>query len=157
MPIHKIDLQKYVTPSDYLTFPEGLTKIAIVSSGGMAKYHGMKTAKGYIPMGMCSEDDSCEQCKKGNEPKLRWVWIVYWIDKECVRLLEVGKMVGDGICREAIQHGVDFTDHVFEITRVGTSLHTKYTVKFGGKFQPTEQENKLILPAKRFLINKHLK
>lgn len=159
MPIKKIDLATYITPSDYMSFSTGETRIAIVSnSGGMARMHGLRTASGYKNLGICTEDEKCEHCNKGYEAKLKWIWIIYWIDKKAVRLLEGGKMIGDGICMATQKAGLeDFTQHEYIITATGEGLKRKYSVKLGQKVSLTDEEKALTEPVKKFLINKHLK
>lgn len=159
MPIKRIDLKNYITPSDYMSFPQGDTRIAIISnSGGMARMHGMRATSGYKNLGICSEDETCEHCKKGYESKLKWIWVIYWIEKGVVRLLEGGKMIGDGICMATQKAGLDnFTQHEYIITATGEKMQRKYSVKLGAKVALTDEEKTLTEPAKKFLINKHLK
>lgn len=156
MPIQKIDLGSYVTPSDYMKFSVGDTIINLLGSGGMAKMHGMRTAGGFVNLGMCTETSDCEQCLKGSEPKLKWMWICYWPEKKVVRLLEVGKLIGDGIC-QATPKDANFTDYQYIITAVGEKLSRKYKVRLGDKSTLTEEELEKLTPAKEFLIKKYLK
>lgn len=147
MPIKKIDLNTYTKPSDFVKFPIGDTKVVLLSEGGMVKKHGMKTATSYIPMGDCTEQPDCPQCLKGNEPKLKWMWIAY-VDNQ-VKVLDVGPMVGDGICKQLQEKGLkESTNACFTINRVGVQRSTKYTVKYTGQNTSkleTEASKKLLV------------
>ena len=73
-------------------------------------------------------------------------------------MLEGGKMIGDGICMAAQKAGLDnFTQHEYIITATGEKMQRKYSVKLGAKVALTDEEKTLTEPAKKFLINKHLK
>jgi hypothetical protein len=153
MPIKPIDYNNYVTPSDYIKFEQGINTVQIISKGGMCKMHGMRTGRGYVNLGMCTETSECEQCIKGAEPKTRWLWVVYSHDIKQVRVMEVGKMVGDAICK--IAKNKDINNYLLTIHRAGDGLKTKYEVNLG-KLQPLSDEDKAkYLPEKEFLIKKH--
>lgn len=154
MPIHSIDYQKYITPSDYVKFEQGDTTVRIISNGGTCKMHGMKTARGYINLGICSEDESCENCQKGYEAKTRWIWIVYLPDFNVVRIMEVGKRAGDTICKIAKKDG-DPQGYDLIITRSGEMLKTDYTVKMGRKYALSEELLTKLKPTKDLLVKKH--
>jgi hypothetical protein len=160
MPIKSIDLKTYIKPSDYIKFSQGDTTLTIVSKGGgMAKIHSMKTSKGFINLGICTEDSTCEHCKKGYEAKLKWIWVVYWKEKKAVRLLEAGTQIGDGICQVTQKGGLeDFTSNDYIITATGEGFGSrKYSVRLGGKVSLTPEDEAIIGPAKDYLIKKHLK
>lgn len=146
----KIDLKTYTKPTDFVKFPVGETKVILVSEGGIFKKHGMKTATSYIPLGTCTEKPDCEWCLKGNEPKQKWMWVAY-VNNE-VKVLDVGPMIGDGICQSAQEHNLsEFTNAIFSINRVGTQRNTKYTVKYIG-----QNKDKLdIENAKKLLVKKY--
>lgn len=132
MPIKKIDLKTYTKPTDFAKFSVGETKVILLSEGGMVKKHGMKTAKGYIPLGDCTETPDCQWCLKGNEAKLKWMWVAY-INNE-VKVLDVGPMVGDGICKELQENNLTLsTGAIFTIKRQGLMRETKYEVKYIGQ------------------------
>jgi hypothetical protein len=150
MPIKKIDLSTYTKPSDFVKFPIGETKIILLSEGGMVKKHGMKTATSYIPMGDCTELPDCPQCLKGNEPKQKWMWIAY-IDKQ-VKVLDVGPMIGDGICQSLQENGLKESNNAcFTIKREGLQRSTKYEVKYTG--QNLDKLN--IEASKKLLVKKY--
>jgi hypothetical protein len=158
MPLKKISYKDYITPSDYMKFDEGDTQVAIVSNGGMCRMHGMRTAKGYVNMGMCSEDSKCEQCKDNREAKLRWMWIVYLPKYKVVRLMETGKKLGDQICKLAQkleEAEDDIQNYLINVHKEGTMLQTVYTSRLDGKVTLTEDDKLIIEPAKKFLVKKH--
>lgn len=150
MPIKKIDLSTYTKPSDFVRFPVGITKVILLSDGGMIKKHGMKTAKGYVPLSNCTETSDCEWCLKGNEAKQKWMWIAY-VDNQ-VKVLDVGPMIGDGICKELQEKGVkDFINSCFTIKRDGFGRNTKYEVSYTGQ-NTTKIESD---SAKKLLVKKY--
>lgn len=150
-----IDYQKYEKPSDFVKFHEGKNIIQIVSKGILVKRHGMKTAQRYIPLGVCTEDDTCQFCKDGNEPKLKWSWLVYLPETNQIRLLDAGVMIGDQICQLA--KSSDPQTYEIIITRTGAGRQTKYQVAKGGAANLTPQIRGMIEPTKEFLFNKYFK
>lgn len=153
--IHKIDYQKYEKPSDFVRFPVGQTRLVIVSNGGMVKKHGMKTAKSYVPLGDCTETPDCKFCLQGNEPKQKWIWIVFNPKDRQVKVLDVGPMIGDAICKQAQEKGVDPNGYEVVIDRTGTMRSTQYTTTIGSKFALTDKDLAFIKPAKKFLVKKY--
>ena len=153
--IRKIDYQTYEKPGDYARFKDGETVIRIVSGGGIYKKHTMKTAKGFIPLGRCTEDETCPHCKKNNEPKLKWVWVCFYPETRNVRLLEVGPKIGDEICKLAQKAQKDPQTFDFIITKSGTGLDTQYSVKIGKEYPLSDDDLKFIDPARKFLIHKY--
>lgn len=156
MPIHAINYGEYITPSDYLKFEEGETTIRVISKGGLCKMHGMKTARGFINLGICPENDTCENCKKNYEAKTRWIWVVYLPAYDVVRLLEVGKKVGDAICKLGRKNG-DPQAYDLIVTRIGQDLKTDYTVRMGKTYPLADEVIEKVKPAKEFLVKKHFK
>lgn len=148
----KIDLKTYTKPSDFVKFPVGETKVILVSEGGIFKKHGMKTATSYIPLGNCTEKSDCKFCLKGNEPKIKWMWVAY-VNNE-VKVLDVGPMIGDGICQESQKHGLsNFNNSMFSIKRTGTKVDTKYEVKYlGQNSEKLDTENAKNLLVKKYFI-----
>jgi len=146
----KIDLKTYTKPSDFVKFQVGETKVILVSEGGIFKKHGMKTATSYIPLGTCTEKPDCEFCLKGNDPKTKWMWVAY-VNNE-VKVLDVGPMVGDGICQLAQENGLtEFSNAIFLVIRIGTQRNTKYEVKYLGQNKDKlDTEN-----AKKLLVKKY--
>ncbi len=153
--MHKIDYKTYTKPSDFVRFLDGETKLVIVSGGGMVKKHGMKTAHGYVPMGDCTETPECPQCLKGNEPKQKWIWIVFNQKDRQVRVLDVGPMIGDAICKQAQEKGIDPNGYEVIINRSGTGRTTQYITNLSAKITLTSADTAFIEPAKRFLIKKY--
>ena len=154
--MHKINYASYKTPSDFVRFEQGDNKVIIISGGGMVKKHGMMTARGYVPMGDCTEKPDCPQCLKGNEAKLKWIWIAYLPTDKQVRVLDVGKSIGDAICKIAQEKGLeDLTGYQFNIIRTGINKETKYQVVFVSKVNLSDEEVAFIEPYKKFLINKY--
>lgn len=151
----KIDYSSYQKPSDFVRFPQGDTTIRILSSGGLVKKHGMKTANGFIPLGDCTEQPDCPQCLKGNEPKQKWVWICLVRKTNEVKILDVGPQIGDAICKIGQQREQDPQEYDLVIHRVGENRETKYTVKPGEVKPITEAETKMVSPMKQFLIKKY--
>ncbi|MBU1092574.1 hypothetical protein KJ836_02815 [Patescibacteria group bacterium] len=146
----RIDLKTYTKPTDFVKFPIGETKVILISEGGMVKKHGMKTATSYVPLGTCTEKPDCGWCLKGNEPKLKWLWIAF-VNNEA-KVLDVGPMIGDGICKQAQENNLSvFTNAIFSISRVGLQRSTKYEVKYIG--QNKEELN--TEAAKKLLVKKY--
>jgi hypothetical protein len=116
--------------------------------------HGMKTARGYVNMGICSEDNTCENCKKGYEAKTRWIWVVYLPEFDAVRIMEVGKRAGDTICKLAKKYG-DPQGYDLVITRTGEMLKTDYSVRMGKKETLSEELLSRLKPIKDLLVKKH--
>jgi len=153
--MHKIDYKTYTKPSDFVRFLEGETRLVIVSGGGMVKKHGMKTAKGYVPLGDCTETPDCKFCLQGNEPKLKWIWIAFLPKERQVKVLDVGPMIGDAICKEAREKGIDPNGYEVIINRTGTGRNTQYVTNLGAKVTPTPADLAFIEPSKKFLIKKY--
>lgn len=152
----KIDYNTYQKPSDYVKFPQGDTTIRIISSGGLVKKHGLRMGGKYVPLGDCTETPECEQCLKGNEPKLKWVWIVYLREAKQVKILDCGSMLGDAICQLAKEKKLDPQEFDIIVTKTGTNLKTKYFAKIGKISKLTEDEQKPMKNMKLFLIKKYL-
>ncbi len=111
-----INYQTYKKPSDYVKLEDGHNRIKILTQGVTCYEHSLVMNKKFIPMGICSENTDCEQCKKGNLPKLKYKWIVYVIGTKETQLLSVGPEAGDQIC----QIGLDAQEkpeagNIFEI------------------------------------------
>ena len=154
--IHKINYSTYKTPTDFVKFEQGANKVIIVSGGGMSKKHGMKTARSYVPMGDCTEQPDCPQCLKGNEAKLKWMWIAFMPKERQVRILDVGKTIGDSICKIAQEKELeDLTGYEFIINRVGIGMNTKYEVSFSAKVNLSDTDSSFIEPFKKFLVKKY--
>lgn len=153
--MQKIDYKTYEKPSDFIKFNQGENRVRIISDGVFVKRHGMKTATHYIPLGNCTEDGNCEHCAKGLEPKQKWTWVIYSLDKKDVFVLDAGVQIGDQICQIAKDSG-DPKAYDLIILRSGVQRNTKYTVK---KTDPTKFDQELInlIKAKKaFLEKKYL-
>lgn len=153
----KIDYMTYQKPSDFTRFAEGESVVRIISNGVLTKKHGMKTATGYIPLPDCTEKADCEQCLKGNEPKQKWTWICLVRKTGDVKILDVGAMVGDAICKIAQARKQDPQEYDLIITKTGQGLRTKYVVKAGPVSPLTAEEQKATSAMKQFLIKKYFK
>lgn len=151
----KIDYKLYEKPSDFIRFKVGENRVVIVSAGGMSKKHGMKTATSYIPMGDCTETPDCPQCLKGNEAKLKWSWIVFIPTTRSVRVMDVGPSIGNAICLQAQERGIDPLFHEVLIHREGNGISTKYETSIGQAVKLSEDDLKFITPAKTFLVKKY--
>jgi hypothetical protein len=152
----KIEYTNYKKPSDFMSFVEGENKIRIVSSGVVGFQHVMKTANRFVNLGPCSENDSCEHCQKGYEPKMAWKWMLLDYADMKVKILDAGPMLGNQICEIASING-DPQDYDIIIVRVGQKLKTKYTTKKGEVSEISEEVKRSFKFAKKRLINKYLK
>lgn len=153
--MHKIDYTNYKKPTDFVHFEQGDTTIRIISSGGMVKKHSMKTGNGFIPLGNCTETPDCKYCLNGNEPKLKWIWIAYVRATKEVKILDVGAMIGDGICKLAQSKGKDPQEFDIVVNKTGEKLKTKYEVRAIEAPMLTKEELALISHIKQFLIRKY--
>lgn len=151
-----IQYANYKKPSDFMSFIEGQNTIRIVSSGVIGFQHGMRTANRFINLGVCSEDENCENCKKGYEPKRVWKWIIMDYADSRVKILDAGPMLGNQICEIASVSG-DPQEYDLLITRVGQKLKTEYTVKKGEAKALPDEITKNLEFAKKRLITKYLK
>lgn len=155
----KIDYATYQKPSRFVKFGQGDTRVRIVSSGVIVYEHGMSTKRGFVPMGTCSEDLNCKQCKKGNDPSLKYKWIVFLPETQEVKVLSVGPQVGDEICVIGKQED-DAGRPTFEviITRTGTTRDdTRYRVKRVTEPTPIDvQTGQFIKQSRDYLFRKYL-
>lgn len=152
----EIDYGTYKKPSDYMKFEQGDNRIRVISKGYIGLQHGLRATKGWVNLGFCTEDDSCIHCKKGNEAKRFWKWVVVDREENQVKLLDAGVMIGDGICQLAIKEG-DPTKYDIIVNRTGEKLKTKYTVKKADKSLPiTKSDISKWQGMKRFIINKYM-
>lgn len=152
--MQKINYQTYEKPSDFYKVVEGLNVIRILSDGFIGRKHGMKTSKGWIPLGECTGTD-CEHCKKGNEPKLSYLWVVLDRLKAKVRVMEVSKTLGNSIAMLAKNEG-DPTAYDIEVDRKGLDRNTTYSVKKLESKDFNENELKAIKLNKQQLIIKYM-
>jgi hypothetical protein len=155
--MNKIDYATYKKPSDFIRFNAGTTKLVIISNGYLQKKHGMKTATGYIPLPDCTETPDCPQCLKGNEPKQKWVWIVFIPAEKKVGILDAGAMIGDAICKQAQSGEYDPLMREVTIVKEGTGLRTKYETTVGNIITLSPKDEAFIEPSKRFLVTKYFK
>lgn len=151
----KIDYKTYQKPTDFAKFSQGETIIRIISSGGMVKKHGLRMGGKYVPLGDCTETPECPQCLQGNEPKLKWIWIVYMRGTKDVKILDCGPMLGDAICKLAQERGKDPQEFDIVIHKAGEKLKSKYTAKAVEAAPLTEDEIKSTRSSKQFLIKKY--
>lgn len=152
----RIDYQNYKKPSDFMSFVEGENKIRIVSTGVIGFQHVMKTANRFINLGLCSEDETCENCRKGYEPKRVWKWIVLDYSDMKIKILDAGPMLGNQICEMASISG-DPQEYDILVKRVGQKLKTEYTALKGESKELPEEIKKTLEFSKKRLVNKYLK
>ncbi len=152
----KIDYTTYKKPTDFAHFEQGDTTIRIISSGGMVKKHGMRSAGRFVPLGDCTETADCKQCLQGNEPKQKWIWIAYIRPTKEVKILDVGPMLGDAICKLAQERNKDPQDFDIVVNKVGDGLKSKYTARAVDGVAMTEDEIANTKHQKQFLIKKYL-
>ena len=153
--MEKIDYLNYKRPSDFLKFEPGKTTIRIVSSGGLSKKHGMKTARGYIPMGECT-GSGCEQCQKGSEPKLKFTWVCLDRTNSKVGILESGPQLGNQICELAKSLQKDPREFDLVVLRSGTGKDSSYKVtKAVQNSELTPEESAKVAAEKPYLIRKY--
>jgi hypothetical protein len=151
--MQKINYINYETPSDYLKIKEGMTIIKILSDGFIARKHGLKTTR-WIPLGEC-KGQGCDQCAKGNLPKISYIWIVLDRTSKKVRMLDAGKLLGDGLSKFAKDNG-DPQTYDIQITRQGNDKNTKYSFEKLQSKDLDAQEINAISINKQYLISKYL-
>lgn len=150
-----IDYKTYKKPTDFLRFEQGDTTIRIISKGALGKRHGMKTANGYVPLGLCTESTDCEQCLKGNEPKRTWRWVAIEVGEKEPKVLDAGPMLGNEICNLASEHG-DPQEYDIVVNKSGFKLKTKYTAKKSSvDMTITPDEKDAFKSLKAFLVKKY--
>jgi hypothetical protein len=142
-------------------FEQGDTKVLIVSEGVICYEHGMNTQRGFVPLGACSETTDCEQCQKGNDPSLKYKWIVYLPNVGEVRVLSTGPQIGDEICviGKQINKADDKVHKTFEVVvnRVGLGRQTKYKVKKVSEQTPINAQTAIFIKQSRdYLYQKYL-
>lgn len=152
----RIDYENYKKPSDFMSFVEGDNKIRIVSTGVIGFQHVMKTANRFINLGLCSEDETCENCRKGYEPKRVWKWIVLDYSDMKIKILDAGPMLGNQICGMGAVSG-DPQGYDVIVNRTGQKLKTEYIAKMGETKELTEEIKKTLEFSKKRLVNKYLK
>jgi len=151
----KIDYNTYQKPSDYVKLQAGDNRIRIVSEGVICYEHGMMQGARYIPLGVCNQTAGCEQCQKGNQPKLRYKWIVYLPEFDETRLLSVGPQIGDEICCLAAKGDPRAYDII--INRTGIGKQSRYKVSKAKESQPIEKETiRKITQTRDYLVMRHL-
>lgn len=140
-----------------MKFSQGENTIRIISAGMLGYQHSMKTANRYINLGLCSEDETCEHCQKGYEPKQVWKWIVYDYSDKRVKILDAGPMLGNKICEIATIEG-DPQEYDLKITRTGEKLKTQYpsVAKAKESQEIPEEEKKTFEFRKKRLISKFI-
>lgn len=150
----KIDYKNYETPTDYMKVKEGTTIIRILSDGYIARKHGLKTNNRWIPLGECL-GIGCEHCAKNNIPKISYIWIVLDRTNKKVRLLDAGKLLGDGLTRFFRDNGDPQTYDV-QIERKGNDKNTTYKfTKLAQKDLDSTEQN-AIHANKQYLSAKYL-
>lgn len=120
-----INYQTYKKPSDYAKLSDGPNRVKILRDGVICYEHSMMLGRKFIPLCICTEEATCEQCLKGNLPKIKYKWIVYFINTKETQLLSVGPEIGDQIC----QIGKTAENSVFEV-----NIHRRFEA---GRFRST--------------------
>lgn len=154
-----IDPLTYKTPSDYIKLDSGDNIIRVLELGRMGMFHGLKTGSRYIPMGECAGID-CEQCRKGNEAKLEYKWLVYHRGKREAGILISGKMLGDQIAKlqqqQVTKNKLEPKKYDILIKKTGAGMQTKYKATLAPAQELTEEDVKLIRSKKDYLLRKYL-
>lgn len=150
-----INYKTYVKPSYFLKLEQGETRVRIVSEGILCYEHGVLLRNGkYVPLGLCSENKHCKQCQRGNDPNLRYKWVVYLPKTGEVKVMAVGIKVGDEIC--VIGKKEEALTFEVVITKNGFGKDVSYKVE---KVTPTkvDAETALIIKENRdYLFNRYL-
>ena len=156
--MREIDYKTYKKPSDYAKFEQGDNIIRVISKGYLGLQHGLRGTRGWVNLGLCTEDDTCEHCKKGNQAKRFWKWVVVDRKENEVKLLDAGIMIGDAICQMSNpEKDGDPTKYDIVINRVGEKLKTQYTVKRSRADIPiTKADISRWQGMKRYIVNKYL-
>lgn len=162
--MHKINYGDYKVPTDYIKFPAGKTAIRIISDGFLGLQHGLKTANRWVNLGLCTEDEQCEHCAKGNVPKKFWKWVVVERSTGEVFLLDAGPMIGNQICLLAAGDPVtgkpglgDPQKYDLVVSRSGAGRQTQYVVSKAAENQEfTEKDVARWKTKKKILITKYM-
>lgn len=150
-----IDYQTYQRPTHFLKLEQGDNRVRIVSKGVICYEHGLVLSNGkYIPMGVCTEDSKCPQCKKGNVAKLRYKWVVYSPKTGDMKVLAVGIQVGDEIC--VIGKQDERLSFEVIIHRTGIGKKTQYKVKRVPPTKVDEETAVIIKENSDYLFSKYL-
>ncbi len=150
-----IDYTTYQKPADYIKLEQGDNTIRIISDGYIGLQHGLRTGGRWVNLGVCTELDTCEHCKKGNIAKRFWKWIVVDRKTNTVKLLDAGIMLGDQICQLAKTE--DPKKYDITINRTGEKLSTKYVASKAKVSAPIMQSDiSAWKSGKRFIENKYL-
>lgn len=153
--MQKISYEKYETPSDYMRVSEGSNIMRIISDGFISRKHEMKIGSRFIPLGEC-KGENCENCAKGNVPKLKYTWIVLDRSNKKLRLLDTGKLLGDALSKFFQKNG-DPTQYDIEIKRTGMDRNTRFDlVKLETKPLDASEQSSIAI-NKQYLTNKYLK
>lgn len=150
----KINYATYEKPTDYFKVVEGTNVIRILSDGFMGLKHGMRAQGRWIPLGECKGEE-CEHCAKGNEPKLKYMWIVLDRTNAKVRFMDSAPKLGNMLA-ELIKKNGDWSSFDIQIKRTGMDMNTKYEVS---KLEPkefTDKEKQAINLNKKRLELKYL-
>lgn len=151
-----IDYRTYEKPSHYIKFRVGPNRFRIVSKGYMGYEHGTKVSGKYTYLGRCSQNLSCEHCRRGNDPKLKYKWIIYTTEVNGlgVRLLSCGPRIGDKLCKMAKLESTSTFDVI--VNREGTGLNSKYEVDRANLTRIDTKLMPLIEQARDYLLRKYV-
>lgn len=162
--MRKINYKTYTKPSHFVKFDQGDTRVLIISDGVLIWEHGIMSGGKFVPLGSCTETIDCEQCKKGNNPKLRYKWIVYLPEIDEVRVLSVGSQIGDEVCvigklisKENEKSGKENKSFEVIVTRKGEGLKTRYRVRRAEERSLIDQQTAVFIKQSRdYLFKKYL-
>lgn len=142
--MRKIEYRTYKRPSNFVKLEQGDNRVKVVSEGYIGFEHVTVIDKKFIPLGPCTQSSKCEFCKKKNEPRLRYKWVVYLPETQEIKILAVGVEIGDEICQIAsLLNKITFE---VIINKVGSGKQSKYSVK---KVESTEVDASTLVLIKQ--------
>lgn len=154
--MQKIDYKTYQKPSHFISFKQGENRFRIISDGYMGYEHGTKVGNRYMWLGKCTQNNGCEHCKKGNQPKLKYKWIVYdpSLQGLGVRVLVFGPRNGDKLCQMFRSDDPKLCDTI--ANRDGFKLNTSYTFDRANLTRINTKLMPLIEQARDYLLRKYV-
>lgn len=132
--MQKIAASEYVKPSIYVKFPEGDSRIRIVSEIYLYKKYGTKVAGRFIAQIVRDGEPVNEVFlrSKGESsiPKRKYGFIAFSFAAKEFRIIECGPILGDMIS-QLLKANANYKESDLIIHRTGLQLRdTKYTVSF---------------------------
>jgi len=118
--------------SSYMKFPQGDTKIRIVSEVFSALRHRIEiknTIKNVVCPKTLEKNAPCPICRTGDKPKQQWVVKVLDKENKEIKILESGPMIFKQISALALndEYG-DPQKYDITVTREGEKLETEYKI-----------------------------